>query len=96
MKKFVIENEFWELFPTAKIGIVVANDIDNTIKDEAKYAPMLAAAEKGDLVAWCGPGHRREFRALVRAIAERLLLAQPAGAPVVGLVLFHFQREGGK
>ena len=46
MKKFVIENEFWELFPTAKIGIIVANDIDNTIKDEAKYAPMLAAAEK--------------------------------------------------
>ena len=45
MKKFVIENEFWELFPTAKIGIIVANDIDNTIKDEAKYAPMLAAAE---------------------------------------------------
>lgn len=61
MKKFVIENEFWELFPTAKIGIIVANDIDNTIKDEAKYAPMLAAAEK------------RQISSLLKEILAKIL-----------------------
>lgn len=46
MKKFVIEDEFWEVFPKAKIGIVVLKGIDNSIKDEKKYADLLLNAEK--------------------------------------------------
>lgn len=45
MKKFLIEKDFWELFPQAKIGIIVCNNIDNTIKGEDDYAQLLLDAE---------------------------------------------------
>ena len=37
MKKFIIENEFWEIFPNSKVGVVVCNAIDNHIKDNDEY-----------------------------------------------------------
>lgn len=46
MKKFIIEKEFWDVFPNAKIGIVTCYNIDNTIKDENKYKEMINNAEK--------------------------------------------------
>ena len=46
MKKFIIENDFWEVFPDAKIGIVVCEGIDNVVKDSSQYESMLAQAEK--------------------------------------------------
>lgn len=46
MKKFIIEDDFWELFPNAKIGIITCNGIDNTIKDENQYKDMLSQVEK--------------------------------------------------
>lgn len=46
MKKFVIEDSFWSLFPDAKIGIVICQGIDNSIKDEKQYAEMISGAEK--------------------------------------------------
>ena len=46
MKKFIIEDDFWELFPNAKIGIITCNGIDNTIKDENQYKDMLSQEEK--------------------------------------------------
>ena len=46
MKKFIIEDDFWELFPDAKFGVVICHDIDNTIKDENKYVDMLQVSEK--------------------------------------------------
>ncbi|MDK0676179.1 B3/4 domain-containing protein [Clostridium perfringens] len=46
MKKFIIEDDFWELFPNAKIGIITCNDIDNTIKDENQYQDMISQGEK--------------------------------------------------
>lgn len=46
MKKFVIEDSFWSLFPDAKIGIVVCHGIDNSIKDKEQYAEMISEAEK--------------------------------------------------
>ena len=46
MKKFVIANAFWEIFPQAKIGIVVANDIDNGLKSETQFQSLLEHAEK--------------------------------------------------
>ncbi|MPM79809.1 hypothetical protein SDC9_126851 [bioreactor metagenome] len=36
MKKFVIENDFWSLFPNARIGVVVCHGIDNALKDLAE------------------------------------------------------------
>ncbi|WP_186430377.1 B3/4 domain-containing protein [Clostridium sp. BSD9I1] len=46
MKKFVIEDSFWSLFPNAKIGIVTCRGIDNCIKDKDQYAEMISEAEK--------------------------------------------------
>lgn len=46
MKNFIIEDAFWEVFPNAKIGIVICNDIDNTIRDREHYEKMLSDAEK--------------------------------------------------
>lgn len=46
MKNFKIEDEFWNVFPNAKIGIVVCKDIDNTIRDQEKYETMISDAEK--------------------------------------------------
>jgi DNA/RNA-binding domain of Phe-tRNA-synthetase-like protein len=46
MQKFIIENEFWNVFPEAKIGVVVCKGIDNSIKDSGKYEEMLLNAEK--------------------------------------------------
>ncbi len=46
MKKFVIENEFWSLFPSAKIGVIVCYGIDNTIKDKETYKNMILNSEK--------------------------------------------------
>ncbi|CZR97910.1 hypothetical protein [Clostridioides difficile] len=33
MKIFVIEDEFWNLFPSAKVGVVICNDIDKFVGD---------------------------------------------------------------
>ncbi|KAF2955370.1 B3/4 domain-containing protein [Marinitoga sp. 38H-ov] len=46
MKKFIVENDFWNLFPKAKIGVVVCKGIDNTIKNEEKFKKMILEAEK--------------------------------------------------
>lgn len=48
MKKFVIEEEFWNLFPGSKVGIVVCNGIDNKIKDKNKdrYVEMILESQK--------------------------------------------------
>jgi DNA/RNA-binding domain of Phe-tRNA-synthetase-like protein len=46
MKKFVIEDSFWDLFPNAKIGIVVCRGIDNMVKDKNQYEKMILEAEK--------------------------------------------------
>lgn len=46
MKKFIIENDFWDIFPKAKIGIIICKDIDNSIKDEEKYKDMISVSEK--------------------------------------------------
>lgn len=46
MKNFVIENDFWSLFPNAKIGVVICQGIDNSIKDEEQYKGIILKAEK--------------------------------------------------
>jgi len=46
MKKFVIEDDFWNLFQSARIGVIACHDIDNSIKDKDKYNDMLYNSEK--------------------------------------------------
>ncbi|GFN34606.1 B3/B4 domain-containing protein [Tepidimicrobium xylanilyticum] len=46
MKKFIIEDSFWEMFPNAKIGVVICRSIDNRVKDREKYVEMISKAEK--------------------------------------------------
>lgn len=46
MKKFVIEDDFWDIFPNARIGIIICKGIDNTIRDNGKYEEMILKAEK--------------------------------------------------
>lgn len=49
MKKFIVEDEFWNLFPNAKIGVVICHGIDNKIKDTDRYKKMISEAEKDAL-----------------------------------------------
>ena len=41
MKKFRIEKEFLDIFPEARLGILVCHGIDNRIKEQDKYAVYL-------------------------------------------------------
>lgn len=45
MKKFIIEDEFWSSFPNAKIGVIICEGIDNSLKNESIYEEMLSKAE---------------------------------------------------
>lgn len=46
MKRFVAEDDFWNLFPNARIGVVVCHGIDNSIRDKEKYKDMIYNSEK--------------------------------------------------
>jgi DNA/RNA-binding domain of Phe-tRNA-synthetase-like protein len=46
MKNFIIEDDFWSIFPNAKIGVVIYLGIDNSIKDKEQYNEMLLKAEQ--------------------------------------------------
>ncbi|MEL7650097.1 MAG: B3/4 domain-containing protein [Sedimentibacter sp.] len=46
MKKFVVEDDFWNLFPNARIGVVVCHGIDNSVKDTERYKEMISSSEK--------------------------------------------------
>lgn len=41
MSKFIIEESFWNLFPNAEIGIVLARDIDNTEEAAESIRPDI-------------------------------------------------------
>lgn len=45
MKKFIVENDFWNIFPNARIGIITCIGIDNSMKDKDKYRDMIYSAE---------------------------------------------------
>ncbi|WP_068267453.1 B3/B4 domain-containing protein [Caviibacter abscessus] len=46
MKKFIIEQGFFDIFPDAKLGIVVCKGINNNIIDENKYKYLLDESYK--------------------------------------------------
>lgn len=45
MRKFIIEDSFWELFPDTSIGVIVAKGLDNGV-DSPDFANMLEEASK--------------------------------------------------
>ena len=46
MKRFHIDEGFWELFPEAKIGVVIASGIDNQTYDLPIYETLLWEAQR--------------------------------------------------
>jgi DNA/RNA-binding domain of Phe-tRNA-synthetase-like protein len=46
VKKFVVEDDFWSLFPSVSIGVVICQGTDNSIKDEEHYKDMIYNSEK--------------------------------------------------
>lgn len=46
MKKFIIEDDFWDIFPNAKIGIITIYGIDNKIKEAEKYKSLLLESQQ--------------------------------------------------
>ncbi len=46
MKKFIIEDQFWEVFPEAKVGVIVCRGIDNVVKDPEQYKNLLLSSEE--------------------------------------------------
>lgn len=42
MKKFIVEDAFWNIFPHAKIGVLICHDINNKVEDEEKYAQLIS------------------------------------------------------
>jgi DNA/RNA-binding domain of Phe-tRNA-synthetase-like protein len=46
MPRFIIEDDFWTLFPHAKIGTVMCQGIDNSIRDVEIYEKLLQEAEE--------------------------------------------------
>ncbi|MDL2212231.1 B3/4 domain-containing protein [Erysipelotrichaceae bacterium OttesenSCG-928-M19] len=46
MKKFMIEDSFWQVFPEAKIGIITCYGINNKIEKEDKYLDLIAKSEQ--------------------------------------------------
>ena len=46
MKKFIIEDAFWNVFPEAKIGVIICKGINNQIVDDNRFKPLLIDAEK--------------------------------------------------
>ena len=46
MRRFIVEDAFWQVFPEARIGAVICRGINNTVKDAERYEEMLRQAEK--------------------------------------------------
>lgn len=46
MKRFIIEDDFWSLFPNVRIGAIVCRGIDNSVKNTERYEALLRQAEK--------------------------------------------------
>lgn len=46
MKKFIIEKDFWDVFPEVKIGVVICYDINNSLLNQEKYQSMIDEAQK--------------------------------------------------
>lgn len=55
MKKFILEQPFLDIFPEAKIGVIICNGIDNHIKEEDKYEAYLKEAQKAAMAYVANP-----------------------------------------
>ncbi len=45
MKRFLVDDDFWLVFPDARIGAVVCRGIDNSLKNTERYVGLLRQAE---------------------------------------------------
>lgn len=52
-QQFIIEKEFWNLFPTSKIGVIICRGISNKVLDIKKYETLLALAGEKSLQYTC-------------------------------------------
>lgn len=43
--KFTVEQSFWEVFPDAKIGLILCSHLDNTLQNKAYYEALLKDAQ---------------------------------------------------
>ena len=50
MTQFIADDSFWNLFPTARLGVLVVRGIDNTLRVDAAIAQDLADAHAAALV----------------------------------------------
>lgn len=55
MKKFIVEKEFWDIFPEAEFGILVCKGVENHIVEENKYADYLKEAQSASAVHFANP-----------------------------------------
>lgn len=46
MTRFIAETSFWELFPDARLGVLVVRNLDNSQRDNAAIAQALADAHE--------------------------------------------------
>jgi DNA/RNA-binding domain of Phe-tRNA-synthetase-like protein len=60
MSKFVIEKSFWDLFPDAEIGVILAKGIDNTEKGTVDVRP--------DIIGLLEHGHREAKKFLTKEV----------------------------
>ena len=57
MKKIICKEDFWEMFPDCKIGIVVCKGITNQYRDnQAEYEAMIRQGEQKALTFLTEPG----------------------------------------
>jgi len=59
--RFIIHDDFWDLFPTTLVGVVIARRIDNTQSDRQDIAALLADAAAGAVARLDGadiPSHQ--------------------------------------
>jgi len=45
MKRFIIEQDFWDIFPDARIGVVLCLGVDNARRGDDRFGTMLREAE---------------------------------------------------
>ena len=47
--QFIAEDDFWEMFPKASLGVILCKNIDNTVKQPEQYSELLRKGEQAAL-----------------------------------------------
>ena len=46
MSRFIIAEDFWEVFPDARIGVIVCQGVDNSVQNRSYYENLLCNAQR--------------------------------------------------